>query len=211
MAQENIETGLSQANEGGAHDDGDVMVPKSELTSVIGQRQAEKAKRREAEKTAAEMAAKLAEYEARDKEREEAEMRRRGEFEKLLDAERKSKAEVSAQLEKVLWDQRFQNTVSAVSTKAGIDPALTEGLLLRMQHVSGAEVALEEIDDEKVTGLAKALRGAAPSLFETKGKGGSPSVPGLNMANKDTGEGTLDADKARVMALAKSLSPKQGQ
>lgn len=210
MAQENIETGKSQTNEGGAHDD-DVMVPKSELTSVIGQRQAEKSKRRDAEHALAEAQARLAEFEARDKEREEEEMRKRGEFEKLLEQERASKAEVSAQLEKVLWDQRFQNTVSAVSAKAGIDPALVEGQLLRMQHVSGADVALEQIDDEKVTGLAKALRGAAPSLFETKGKGGSPSTPGLNMANKKAGEETMDAEKARIVALAQQFSFNKGQ
>lgn len=200
----------TQDDKGGAQHD-DVMVPKSELTSVIGQRQAEKAKRRAAEQSAAEMAAKLAEYEARDQEREEEEMRKRGEFEKLLEAERKSKADISAQLEKVLWTQRFNNTVAAVSTKAGIDPTLTEGLLLRMQHVSGADVALEEIDDEKVTDLAKALRSAAPSLFQTDGKGGSPRAPGLNMGNKAAGEDLAGgADKARVEAIARGLSTARG-
>ena len=212
MTKENLkEAGQPQANEGGAHDDADdVMVPKTELTSVIAQRQQEKSKRRDAERSAAELQAQLAQYEAKEREREEDAMRKRGEFEKLLQAEKASKAEVAAQLKTVLWDQRFKNTVSAVSAKAGIAPSLVEGLLLREKHVGGADVAPEDLTDEMVTVLAKSLRSAAPSLFETQGQGGSPNTPGLNMGNKKPGEETMDAEKARIVALAKAHSHKRG-
>lgn len=208
MTIETNETGKAQGN-GGAGEDNE-LVPRSELARVIDQRQKTKGKLREVEASAAQMAAKLAEYEAKDREREEEEMRKRGEFEKLLNAERDSKAQLEKQLQQVVWDQKFAATVAAVSAKAGIDPAVAEGLLLRHQRVSGTDVALEEIDDESVTGLAKALKGAAPGLFATVGKGGSPSTPGLNMANKRAGEeeSILDSEKARVINLAKQYSHK---
>lgn len=205
MQNEPNDPGQDQGTGGGHHED-DAMVPRSELKSVIEQRQAEKAKRRETDRALAEAQARLAEFEAKDREREEEEMRKRGEFEKLLEAERVSKAELAKQLEAERWDRKFQSTVSAVSAKAGIAPELVEGLLLRQQRVSGADVALEEITDETVTGLAKTLKSVAPSLFEAAGKGGSPSVPGMNMANKNAGEGVMDAEKARVIALAKQHS-----
>lgn len=206
------EPGETQGTGGADNNDGaGKFVPREELLSAIEQRQKFKGRLREAEASNAEMAAKLAEYASKDREREEEEMRKRGEFEKLLKAEQESKAEIASKLEQVLWDQKFSATVAAVSAKTGHDPALVEGLLLRHQRVSGADVALEEIDDEGVTGLAKALKSAAPSLFAAKGKGGSPSTPGLNMANKKAGEDeTLDAEKARVIALAKSHSYNQG-
>lgn len=207
----NHEPGEGQGTGGADNDGAGDLVPRAELTQVIDQRQKFKGKLREVEASNAKMAAKLAEYEAKDREREEEEMRKRGEFEKLLKAEQESKAELASQLEQVLWDQKFSATVAAVSTKLGGDPAVVEGLLLRHQRVSGTDVALGEIDDESVTGLAKALKSAAPSMFSPNGKGGSPSTPGLNMGNKKTGEDeTLDSEKARVIALAKSHSYNPG-
>lgn len=186
----------SQRNEGGAHEE---VVPKSELSKVISQRQELKAKTREYE-------AKLAEYEARDKEREEEEMRKRGEFEKLLEAERAQRTQLEQQIHERNRRDRFSATVTAVAAKAGIDPVVTEGLLLREGQISGTDVAPEELTDDVVVGLAKALRKSAPHLFAADGKGGSPRIPGLNMANKQPGEDPDSPAKRRVKELAKALS-----
>lgn len=178
----------------------DDMVPRSELQKAIDKRQAAKGE-------AAELRAKVAEYEAEKKEAQEAQIRAQGENEKIIAERDKALAAALGELEQMKWQGRFSNTVAAVSAKTGLDPVLTEALLLREKQVSGADVALGEITDDGVTSLAKALKLSAPQLFQTKGVGGSPGVPGLNGANKDAGEDAANPAEARVRAIAKELSP----
>jgi hypothetical protein len=194
MSDENTGSDESQANEGGAQSD--EVVSKSEFSKVVGQRQELKSKFRDA-------LAKLEEYEAREKEREDTEKRRQGQFEELLQAEQAEKAEISKELERLKWGQRFNETVKAVAGKAGLDIAVTEGLLLREQQVSGADVAPEEVSDDVVAGLIKQIKSAAPALFEPRGVGGSPGAPGLNMANKKEGEAS---GRGKYYAMAQRLS-----
>ncbi len=177
----------------------DDMVPRSELKRAIDKRQAAKSE-------AAELRARLAEFEASQKEAEEAQIRAQGENEKIIAERDKALAAALGELEQMKWQGRFSNTVAAVSAKTGLDPVLTEALLLRERQVSGADVALGELTDDGVTDLAKALKLSAPQLFQTKGVGGSPGVPGLNGANKDAGEDSTNPAEAKVRALAKSLS-----
>lgn len=194
MSDENVGAETPNANEGGAH--ADDMVPKSEFTKVIGQRQDLKAKIREYE-------ARFAQEESAKAEAQEAALRQQGENEKIIAARDEQLASVTAELEQLKWGQRFKNTAAAVSAKAGIDQGLAEALLLREKHVSGADVALEELSDEVVTELAKTLRSSNPSLFQTSGKGGSPSVPGLNEANKAPGEA---GGRGKYFAMGQQMS-----
>ena len=203
MDEEDKGTDVAQEKEGGDLDN-DQTVSKSELLRVIDQRQSLKSKLREYE-------VKFAEIEAAKQEAEEARMREAGEHEKIIASRDAKLSETQEELEQLRWGIRFNQTVAAVSTKAGVEPALVEALLLREQRASGMDVALEDLTDSAVTDLAKALHRAAPSLFETKGKGGSPSTPGLNMANKKAGEETMDAEKARIVALAQQFSFNKGR
>ncbi len=191
MSEENTGVETPQANAGGAPFD--EVVPKSEFAKVIGQRQDLKAKLRDYE-------AKLAEREAAEREAQEAALRAQGENEKIIEARDKRIAELEALEAKRVRKERFSLTASAVSAKAGLPVQIIEGLLLREEQVSGADVALDEVTDEAVTDLAKRLREAVPSLFETNGKGGSPNVPGLNMGNKARGEDNPEANKWTLRA-----------
>jgi len=177
----------------------EIQVAESQADTGGAQVDELKAKAREYE-------AKLAEYEARDREREDEELRKRGEFEKLLESERKEKAEILAKMAARDRKDRFARTAQAVSAKAGISLAIAEALLLREEAIGGADVAPEEISDDYVVDLAKRLRAAAPDLFQTESKGGSPGIPGLNMGNKKPGESNLDSGKARAQRIAKALS-----
>ncbi len=176
------------------------VVSYDEFSKVVGQRQDLKGKLRD-------QAAQLAEYQAREKEAQEAAIRSQGENEKIIAERDKALAATTSELEQLKWGIKFNNTVAAVSAKTGLDHVMAEALLLRERQVSGTEVALEEISDDAVTGLAKALRASAPALFQAKGVGGSPTTPGLNMGNKAEGEG--DAKRARIRALARDLSYKK--
>lgn len=173
------------------------VVAYDEFTKVVGQRQDLKGKLRD-------QAAQLAEYQAREKEAADDKLREQGEYQKLLEQERAEKLDFKQKYEQRLYNEKFNSTVAAVSAKTGLDRVMTEALLLREKQVSGTEVALDELSDDSVTELAKALKLSAPSMFTTKGVGGSPTTPGLNMENKAEGEG--DVKKARVRALARELS-----
>lgn len=168
------------------------------FTGVVEQRQALKG-------TVREQAAQLAEYQARETEAKEAAQRAQGDNEKIIAARDQALADLTAKHEALQWGIKFKDTVAAVSAKTGLDHVLTEALLLRERQVSGTEVALDELSDDSVLGLAKALKSSAPHMFETKGVGGSPSIPGLNVGNKAAGE--AGEPGAKYAALAKSLSP----
>ena len=187
---------------GGETPEAPKTVSHEAFTGVVEQRQKLKS-------TVRDQAAKLAEYEAREKEAQEAALRSQGENEKIIAARDEALQATAAELQQLKWGIKFKDTVAAVSAKTGLDHVLTEALLLREQQVSGTEVALDELTDDSVLGLAKALKSSAPHMFATKGVGGSPSIPGLNVGNK--AEGEMDSAKARVRALAKGLSYQKPQ
>lgn len=178
----------------GTQDAAPDVVSKAEFQKVVEQRQAEKAKRRD-------LTAKLAEYEAREKEAEDAKLREQGEFQKLLEAEKGKSAGLEQQIANMLREQRSALAIDAVISKIeGADRNMVHGLML-LQEKQGVDIAPEEVSTDFVDAMVGRLKEASPSLFQPKGIGGTPGVPGS--------EHKLTGDKARVKRLAKKYSTGQ--
>lgn len=188
----NEDVDTSTGDDGGSLDDDiqEEMVPKRHLDDIAKQRK--------------ELKAQIREFKRKEREAQEAALREQGKNEEIITARNERIAELEAMVAKREREDRFSLTASAVAAKAGLPLEVAEGLLLREERVSGTDVALEEVTDEAVTDLAKQLRKAAPALFGTNGKGGSPNVPGLNKGNKDAGEDDPTANKWTARARARS-------
>ncbi len=176
----------------GTQDAAPDVVARAEFNKVIGQRQDLKAKLRDA-------TAKLSEFEASQKEAADAKLREQGEFQKLLEAEKKKSADLESAIAGMVKEQRSTLAIDAVTAKLdGVDRSMVHALML-LQEKQGVDIAPEDVSTDFVDAMVGRLKQSAPSLFQPKGIGGTPGVPGAETPEV--------GDKARVKRLAKKYSP----
>ncbi len=191
MEDQEVTTDAGAAQPEGTKDAASDVVPRSEFNNVVAQRQTEKQKRRE-------LTAQLDEYKAREKEAEDAKLREQGEFQKLLEAEQSKSSSLEQKIASMLREQRSTMAVDAVSSQLeGVDRSMVHALML-LQEKQGVDIAPEEVSTDFVDTMVGHIKKAAPQLFQPKGIGGTPGVPGTE--DKATG------DKARVKRLAQKYS-----
>ncbi len=149
---------------------------------------AEKAKK-SAQAEAKEYAAKLAAI-------EEEQQRASGELSKVIetrDRELKTLRDElnslrTAEEERVRSD-RTTRLLDAIATRTGMNNRATLGALLKgVSEAAGLDIAPEHLDENAIMQTIEGLKGTFPDIFNRSGEGGSPGAPGLNTANKDSGQ-----------------------
>lgn len=155
---------------------------------LIKSRQRAKEKARALEARAAELEARLAQFEQQEQAKEQSNLEAAGHYEKAKQAYEQRIMQLSEQIGAFKRAeaereaaQRRGRMVDAIAGQlpTGLDRIVVEATLEKVAAAAGLDLAPDEVDDAAVAKAVSLLQQRVPSLFATGKAGGSPGVPGV--------------------------------